>query len=105
MLLSVAANHAATAFQSACFAQALRHARDELEVKVAERTAALREQASLLDLTHDTILVCDLNDVITYWNRGAEELYGWKREEALGKVTHQFLHTIFRHRSTRSLRR
>ena len=37
----------------------------------------LREQAALLDLTHDTIFVRDENDVIIYWNRGAEELYGW----------------------------
>ena len=35
---------------------------------------ALREQAGLLDLTHDTVFVRDMNDVITYWNRGAAEL-------------------------------
>jgi PAS domain S-box-containing protein len=56
---------------------------------------ALREQASLLDLTHDTVFVRDMHDVITYWNRGAEELYGWTREEAVGKVTHQLTQTIF----------
>ncbi len=54
-----------------------------------------REQTRLLDLTHDPIFVRDPNDVITYWNRGAEELYGWKREEVLGKVTHQLLQTVF----------
>ena len=57
--------------------------------------AVLREKASLLDLTHDTVIVRDMNDVITFWNRGAEELYGWKREEAVGNVFHQLLHTIF----------
>src|SRR5712671_5040100 len=55
----------------------------------------LREQASLLDLTHDTVFVRDMNSVITYWNRGAEERYGWTRQEAVGKVAQQLLQTIF----------
>jgi PAS domain S-box-containing protein len=55
----------------------------------------LREQARLLDLTHDTIFVRNMTDAITYWNRGAEDLYGWTREEALGKLSHQLLQTIF----------
>jgi PAS domain S-box-containing protein len=77
---------------------ALEQSNEQLRSEIGERKRAenvLREQASLLDLTHDTIFVRDMNDVITYWNRGAEELYGWKREEALGKVTHQLLQTIF----------
>jgi PAS domain S-box-containing protein len=56
---------------------------------------AHREQARLLDLTRDSVLVRDLENVITYWNRGSEELYGWKREEAVGKVAHHLLQTIF----------
>ncbi|HKP02686.1 MAG TPA: ATP-binding protein [Chthoniobacterales bacterium] len=55
----------------------------------------LRQRASLLDLTHDTVFVRDMQDVITYWNRGAEELYGWSRQEAVGQVTHQLTRTIF----------
>jgi PAS domain S-box-containing protein len=55
----------------------------------------LREQAGLLDLTHDTVFVRDMNDVITYWNRGAEEQYGWTREEAVGKISHQLMQTGF----------
>jgi PAS domain S-box-containing protein len=56
---------------------------------------ALRQRAGLLDLTHDTIFVRDLNDVILYWNRGATELYGWTEQEVLGKVTHEVLKTGF----------
>jgi PAS domain S-box-containing protein len=56
---------------------------------------AQREQARLLDLTADAIFVRDTGDVITYWNRGAEELYGWRREDAVGKITHELLQTVF----------
>lgn len=58
-------------------------------------TETLREKAELLDLTHDTVLVRDMNDVVTYWNRGAEELYGWARDEAIGKPSHALLRTVF----------
>jgi PAS domain S-box-containing protein len=54
-----------------------------------------REQASILDLTHDSIFVRGIDDVITYWNRGAVELYQWERGKALGKVAHQLMQTIF----------
>ena len=69
----------------------LLQSRNELQKEVAERT----QQASLLNLTHDTIFVRDMSDVIMYWNRGAQELYGWTAEEAIGKHTHQLLQTAF----------
>src|SRR5262249_55635656 len=62
-----------------------------LEIEVAERT----QQASLLDLTHDTIFVRDMTDVITYWNRGAQELYGWTSDEAIGKRADELLRPFF----------
>ena len=37
----------------------------------------------------------DIDDVITYWNHGAQELYGWTSAEAVGQVTHQLMQTIF----------
>jgi len=55
----------------------------------------LREQASLLSLTHDSIYVRDMNAVIRYWNRGAEVLYGWSAEQAVGEVAHELLKTVF----------
>jgi PAS domain S-box-containing protein len=68
-------------------------ARDITARKRAEE--ALRRQAELLDLAHDGILVRDLENRIVFWNRGAEETYGWGREEALGKDCHLLLKTEF----------
>jgi PAS domain S-box-containing protein len=56
---------------------------------------AQREHARLLDLTHDTVFVRDNRGVITYWNRAAEVLYGWSREEAVGKRVDDLLQTVF----------
>jgi PAS domain S-box-containing protein len=68
-------------------------ARDITERRQAER--ALSEQARLLDLSNDAIFVRDAEDRVSYWNRAATELYGFTREEALGRVTHELLQTQF----------
>jgi PAS domain S-box-containing protein len=57
--------------------------------------ATLREQAQLLNLTHDAIVVLDMDGTIKYWNRGAEELYGWPAEHAVGRVIEVLLKTVF----------
>jgi PAS domain S-box-containing protein len=69
----------------------LRQARDHLQIEVVERT----QQASLLNLTHDAIFVRDMDFLITYWNLGAQELYGWAAEDVIGKHSHQLLQTVF----------
>jgi PAS domain S-box-containing protein len=66
-----------------------------LAVQAKKAAAALQEQASLLNETHDSIFVRNMNDIITYWNRGAQERYGWRAEEAIGKSSHELLRTIF----------
>ncbi|MEA5505316.1 PAS domain S-box protein [Halotia wernerae UHCC 0503] len=45
----------------------------------------IREQAALLDITTDAILVRDLNNQVLFWNKGAENVYGWRAEEILKK--------------------
>src|SRR5262245_43793604 len=53
-------------------------------------------QAELLELAQDAILVRELgSSAVRYWNRGAEQLYGWSRTEALGHSTHELLKTTF----------
>jgi rsbT co-antagonist protein RsbR len=63
------------------------------ERELATRAAALAEQAELLDLAHDAILVCRLDGTITYWNRGAERILGHTREQATGRNALELLHT------------
>jgi PAS domain S-box-containing protein len=55
----------------------------------------IRRQADLLNLAHDSIIVMDFYSHITYWNKGAENTYGWMREEVIGKVAHDLLETVF----------
>ncbi|MDB5408685.1 MAG: sensor histidine kinase [Rhodospirillales bacterium] len=64
-----------------------------LAVRIQSTTATLRSQAQLLDLTHDAIFVRDMNDVITYWNRGAEKLYGWPASDAMGQLSRRLVQT------------
>ena len=56
---------------------------DITELKQAEEH--VREQAALLDKAQDAIMVLDLDDRITFWNKGAEQIYGWSAVEATGK--------------------
>jgi PAS domain S-box-containing protein len=63
--------------------------------RLRDMADAHAEQVRLLDLTHDSVFVRDANDVITFWNGGAQELYGWTRDETAGRTTHDLLQTKF----------
>ncbi|HEY9641785.1 MAG TPA: response regulator, partial [Coleofasciculaceae cyanobacterium] len=52
----------------------------------------IREQAALLNIATDAILVQDLDGNILFWNQGAERIYGWSAEEAIGKKVNDLLH-------------
>jgi PAS domain-containing protein len=70
----------------------LRELNVELEQRVAERTkdleqqaGVLSEQAALLDLAQDAIIVRDMHGAILFWSRGAQAMYGWTSREACGR--------------------
>jgi PAS domain S-box-containing protein len=56
---------------------------------------SVKEQAQLLDLAHDAILSIDSDATIRFWNSGAEQMYGWSRDEAVGRRSHALLQTVF----------
>src|SRR6266851_4126978 len=61
----------------------------------AELLAERTQPGSLLNLTHDSVFVRNMDFAITYWNLGAQELYGWAAEDAIGKHSNQLLQTVF----------
>ncbi|NJL51082.1 MAG: response regulator [Hydrococcus sp. SU_1_0] len=63
--------------------------RDINDRKQAEQT--IREQAALLDITTDAILVTSLKGQIQYWNQGAARIYGWQASEAIGQNVRSLL--------------
>ncbi len=66
-----------------------------LALQNQEATKRLAAQARLLNLSHDMIFVRDRRGVISFWNRGAEETYGWSAAEAIGRVADELLQTAY----------
>jgi PAS domain S-box-containing protein len=66
-----------------------------LRKKREQAEETLRKQASLIDLSPDAIIVRQLDGVITFWSKGAEKLYGWTKDEAIGQDINNLLITEF----------
>lgn len=65
---------------------------------VAERRQeqiATREQAALLELTQDSVFVIDMEGKILFWSRGAEAMFGFSKDRAIGQIAHELLCTEF----------
>ena len=72
-----------------------RRARLVLASDVTEQVHAedkVSQQAALLDQARDAIMVCDLEHRISFWNQGAERIYGWRAEEVLQRTTRELLY-------------
>ena len=71
--------------------RAIREAQAQHDLKNIRQD--LLHHAELLDLASDAIIICNASGAITYWNRGAERIYGWDRDEAFGQNVDELLKT------------
>lgn len=69
--------------------------RRRTEIKLKTQATQLQEQAELLDIADDAIIVLNMENRIVFWNHGAEDLYGWTKEEVRGRIAHELLKTDF----------
>ncbi|MGL4611554.1 MAG: PAS domain S-box protein [Trueperaceae bacterium] len=69
--------------------------RKATEQLLASQAKTLREQADLLALANEALIIRDANDVITAWNEAATELYGYEEIEVIGRVSNDILQTRF----------
>ena len=69
------------------FTVVLRDVTDRMHAEIR-----IREQAELLNKVTNAIMVSDADDRIAFWNRGAERLYGWSADEALGRIASDVVH-------------
>ncbi|MGH7794199.1 MAG: ATP-binding protein [Candidatus Binatia bacterium] len=69
--------------------------RDRVEDALRQQEEYLRRQADLLNLANEAIFARRLDSRIIYWNRGAEQLYGYTQDEAVGSSSHELLATEF----------
>lgn len=68
---------------------------DKIDIRRISAEKNIKRQANLLNLTHDAIFVLNIDDKITFWNKGSQETYGWSQNEVQGKVTHELLQTEY----------
>ena len=78
--------------------------RRQIEQALRESERKIRQEKQLVDLSRDPIFIWDFNGTIIEWNRGSEELYGYSRDEAVGKRKEKLLATVVPRSSFAALR-
>jgi PAS domain S-box-containing protein len=63
------------------------------EEEIEKSNRRLKEYAAIVELSQ--VLIRNINDEIVFWNKGVEHIYGWSKEEAIGRISHELLKTKF----------
>jgi PAS domain S-box-containing protein len=106
-LVELLAAHAGITIESARLHAQEEQARRTLQGaldSLRQQAATLQQQAELIDLAHDAIIVRDPDGRIVRWNQGATAMYGWSADAAIGRVADTLLSTVFQSSQEDSLR-
>jgi len=90
-LMKIVADQVAIAMERTRLLRSEKERADEMERMVEKRTAQLSQQAELLNLAHDAVILTDMSGKIIFWSDGAKDTYGFSREDAVGNVAHELL--------------
>src|SRR5215470_5464827 len=60
-----------------------------------ETVTTLQQPEYVFELVNDCVMTRSMAGIINFWNRSAERLYGWREDEAVGRVSHDLLKTQF----------
>jgi len=60
-----------------------------------QRVTVLPHLEHVFELVNDSIMTRTMEGRIDFWNQSAEELYGWRKEQVIGKVSYDLLQTQF----------
>src|SRR5262245_5659107 len=69
--------------------------RSQAQTVLEQTVTPLQQDKYFFELVNDSVMTRTMAGRINFWNRSAEELYGWRKEEAIGKVSHNLLQTRF----------
>ncbi len=78
-------------WQSVKYLHKINDHRQKTEDALGDSQKCLMQQVALLNLASEAIFIRDVNSSITYWNKAAEEMYGWTMAEATGNVSQTLL--------------
>ena len=68
----------------------------DAQKKLSEETVtSFQQDEYFFDLVNDSVMTRTMDGIINFWNHSAEKLYGWRKEEAIGRVSHNLLQTQF----------
>jgi PAS domain S-box-containing protein len=68
---------------------------EDRTLEVEQKSEQIAEQARWMNLVNDAIFVRTPEDKISYWNQGAERLYGWTSAEVIGHAPQEVIRTVF----------